>query len=58
MHVFIQALSGNASDKNHFREIVKEYKWCFSATDRKPKKEKMTHSMGTGCLAQRWNMAV
>jgi transposase len=23
--VFIQALSGNASDKNHFREIVKEY---------------------------------
>ena len=23
--VFIQALSGNTSDKNHFREIVKEY---------------------------------
>ena len=23
--VFIRALSGNASDKNHFREIVKEY---------------------------------
>ena len=23
--VFIHALSGNASDKNHFREIVKEY---------------------------------
>ncbi|MDI6886251.1 MAG: IS1634 family transposase, partial [archaeon] len=23
--VFIQALSGNASDKNHFREIVKRY---------------------------------
>ena len=23
--VFIQALSGNASDKDHFREIVKEY---------------------------------
>lgn len=22
---FIQALSGNTSDKNHFREIVKEY---------------------------------
>ena len=23
--VFIQALSGNTSDKNHFREMVKEY---------------------------------
>jgi len=23
--VFIQALSGNTSDKNHFREILKEY---------------------------------
>jgi len=29
--VFIQALSGNTSDKNHFREIVKEYRRSLQA---------------------------
>ena len=34
--VFIQALSGNTSDKNHFREIVKEYGRSLQAKWGKP----------------------
>ena len=64
--VFIQALSGNTSDKNHFREIVKEYgrslqeKWGENADTKKMKSTSLDgyHLFSTeveyGGVKQRW----